>query len=331
VLRQAALDTGIGISLTDPDVGLDIERHCDAFKPSLAERIPGLSDYANLFLLYEYAKVARDVHRFRRGRAALQRLCLAVGECEMQIVMSEHFARWRGPLCVPQLAAGRPLCFAAIVHPLVRQASPVDLALPQDKSGLLLTGANGVGKSTLLRAIGLNVLLAKAYGVCYARQASLPTLLVQSSLQSEDSLAEQESLYMAELRRASELLRSAACGPQHLLLVDEIFRGTNALESTAAAAAVVRELCRSGAIPIVSSHNLILGQLVRRHLHLAHLARVTEGAQPLMLLPGLMAEPNGLALMQDYGFPPSVHDLAGSLRALLVAFEMDPRHFQPIP
>ena len=129
-----------------------------------------------------------------------------------------------------------------MINPLLDRAQPLDMQL--NGTGALVTGQNGVGKSTWLRGLGLNLLAARAFGFCYATSAQVPRLPVWSSIENEDSLATGDSLYMAEMRRAETLLRVADQPHGAVFLIDEIFRGTNNAESVAAATAVLSHLAQ---------------------------------------------------------------------------------------
>jgi DNA mismatch repair ATPase MutS len=121
---------------------------------------------------------------------------------------------------------------------------------------------------------------------------------VCASMQSEDSLLSGESLYMAELRHAHTMLANAG-GPQRAIyLIDEIFRGTNHLESVAGAAAVLNQLARHGWV-VVSSHNLVLATLLGHRLEPLYVEPV-DGR--LALLPGVLQQTNGLSLLAERGF-----------------------------
>jgi len=146
----------------------------------------------------------------------------------------------------------------ALVHPLLAQAQPLTLEL--DDQGLLITGHNGVGKSTLLRAVGLSLLAARAFGYCYARAATVSDRPPMSSIENHDNLQTADSLYMAELRRAAAMLSTARSGGGAVFLIDELFRGTNHVESVSAAAAVLAALAR---------HSLVLASTLTKRLDAA--------------------------------------------------------------
>lgn len=180
-----------------------------------------------------------------------------------------------------------------------------------------LSGPNGAGKSTFLRMLGLNLVLARAFGICHARRARLSMLPVYASMQNEDSLLDGRSLYIAELARARALL-AAADGPHPgLCLIDEIFRGTNHVESVAAAAAVLDTLAARSTV-LVSSHNLELASLLEHRLAPWCLGRDADGR--LALAPGVLDRTNGIALLGTQGFAPEVERKAQQVAAWLTGY-----------
>lgn len=232
-----------------------------------------------------------------------------------------HAARSKRPVGQDTLDDVPParafLALDGVVHPLLEHAVPLTIAL--DGKGAFISGQNGIGKSTLLRTVGLNLITARAFGFCYARSAAVPLLPVYSSMQSEDSLAGGESLYIAELRRAHELLALAGRG-KAVFLIDEIFRGTNHLESVSGAAAVLDTLARQGTV-IVSSHNLVLAPLLAHCL--APLCVGKDGGE-LRVRPGVLAHTNGLALLGARGFGPAIEAKAARVHDWFSAYLAHP-------
>lgn len=130
---------------------------------------------------------------------------------------------------------------------------------------LLVTGSNMSGKSTLLRAIGVNGMLAEAGGPVCARQLVLPSLVVTTSMRIQDSLEDGVSFFMAELKRLKTIVDQAAAlneghGRVLLYLLDEILQGTNSVERHLAVSQVLSHLIGQGAIGAVSTHDLELAQ-----------------------------------------------------------------------
>jgi hypothetical protein len=230
---------------------------------------------------------SRDVVRAQLPllRASFER----VAAVDADVALARHLAQTK-QYCWAE--GGGELRFDQAVHPLLAAPAPLSLELPDGGQGAFISGQNGIGKSTLLRTVGLNLVTARAFGFCYATAAVTPQLPVYSSMQTEDALASGESLYVAEVRRAGELLALAARAPA-VFLIDEIFRGTNHLESVSAAAAVLDTLAASGRV-LVSSHNLILAPLLARRLTPLCVARV-DGR--LRVTPGVLKKTNGITLL----------------------------------
>ena len=260
------------------------------------------ADYLNLFTLQEYVDAPARRAVLEDGLPTLRAVYAAMAECEGRLCL---LAWLRGPrqTCWAQAAEPRTLHATDLRNPLLDDAQPLSIAL--HGQGAFLTGENGVGKSTLLRAVGLNLLLARAFGFCHAARAALPTVPVHSSIAHEDATEIGDSLYMAEMRRAKALLDVAQKPGGAVFLIDEIFRGTNHLESVACAAAVLNRLAASGLV-LVSSHNAVLAPLMRARLAPLRVTRERGGA--LALEPGVLREPNGIAMMERYGLDANVRE-----------------------
>jgi DNA mismatch repair ATPase MutS len=143
---------------------------------------------------------------------------------------------------------------------------------------------------------------------------------VRSSLANKDSLERGESLYVAELSRMASLLRFAQAGDEPLVLVDEPFKGTNPLESTAVTAVLVAELA-SHARLIIATHQVILAPLLSQHLLPMKLVRHES---TLALEEGVITETNGVRMLGAAGFPASIQERAMALAAWLSQYFLSP-------
>ena len=256
--------------------------------------VPGAAGYADWFALANVRHYFRTAALVYAQRDFLRRCYLACANLEADVALARHLLT-RADWCWTN--RGPALALDGAVHPLMEQAIPLSLDLAG--KGAFLSGRNGVGKSTFLRTVGINLLAARAFGFCYAASATLPAVPVHASMRSEDSLLAGESLYLAELRRAKELLAASSGARPGIFLIDEIFRGTNHLESVSAAAAVLDELA-SRALVLVSSHNLVLAPLLAHRLDPYFIARAEDGR--LVLRAGVLAHTNGISLLAEHGF-----------------------------
>ena len=165
---------------------------------------------------------------------------------------------------VPRACAG-PACFQAseLGHRLLPPASCVtnEIELNRDSPFYIVSGSNMSGKSTLLRAIGLNAVLAFAGAPVRARALRLSGLSIFASLSIVDSLLNGKSKFLAEVDRLRQAIESAVPDRPVLFLVDEIFSGTNSRDRRIAAEAVVRTLVNRGAIGALSTHDLALTEM----------------------------------------------------------------------
>jgi DNA mismatch repair ATPase MutS len=148
-------------------------------------------------------------------------------------------------------------------HPLIPDDRRVanDVTIGPSGTFLMVTGSNMSGKSTLLRAVGANIVLAQAGAPVCAVEFSMPPVLLATSMRIHDSLADGVSYYMAELRRLKQIVDTARdmqaeSGRILLYLLDEILQGTNTAERQIAARCVLNHLITQGAIGAVSTHDL---------------------------------------------------------------------------
>jgi DNA mismatch repair ATPase MutS len=207
-----------------------------------------------------------------------------------------------------------------IGHPLIPEARRVDNDIRIGPPGtfLLVTGSNMSGKSTLLRAIGTNTVLARAGAPCCARRFRIPPVELWSCIRIDDSLAEGVSYFMAELKRLKEIVDAAtrpdgAEGPTILFLIDEVLNGTNTAERQIAARRVIRHLVERGAIGVVTTHDLDLAQgpELAERAELVHFRETLtqndagrlEMTFDYQLRPGLATSTNALALLEFVGLP----------------------------
>ena len=214
--------------------------------------------------------------------------------------------------CMPELHDTPVLIADALGHPLIRDDRRVsnDVQVGPPGTLLLVTGSNMSGKSTLLRAIGLNAVLAQAGGCVCAGRLRLPSCDLQSSIRIQDSLELGLSYFMAALARLKGVVDAAERrrdGRVLLYLLDEILQGTNSAERGIAVRAVARHLLDAGAIGAMTTHDLNLAgeEPLKSSAVLVHFTESVD-AQGHMgfdyrLREGLATSRNALRLMQMIG------------------------------
>lgn len=162
----------------------------------------------------------------------------------------------------------KPFCFLAtqMGHPLMPASQCVknDATIPSRPFFLIITGANMAGKSTYLRTIGVNYLLACIGApVCCERLRLHPNQLI-TSLRTSDSLSDNESYFFAELKRLKRIIDLLNQGQQLFIILDEILKGTNSMDKQKGSFDLIRQFMQLKANGIIATHDLLLGNLIKQ-------------------------------------------------------------------
>ncbi|MEE8476920.1 MAG: hypothetical protein V3S19_01040, partial [Gemmatimonadales bacterium] len=292
----------------------------DGIPPSRAiarlERLADVLDSRpNLFaivlfgLLLGTTQLAMAVEAWRRryGSAVPQWLT-AVGDFE---ALSSLAARaYDHPSDVfPTVHDGPPsLVAAGLGHPLLPSSMcvPNDVELSADVPLWMVSGSNMSGKSTLLRAVGVNTVLALAGATVKATAMSLTPLQVVASIRITDSLQDGKSRFYAEILRLRQMMELAE-KERVLFLIDELLHGTNSHDRRIGAEAIVRGLVDRHAVGLVTTHDLALTAVddgvpyAMRNVHLRDHLEAGEMVFDYRLHPGVVHHSNALALMKQVG------------------------------
>lgn len=263
-----------------------------------------------MLLLWEtHIAIAVEAWRNRCG-ARIREWLDAVGELEALSCFSAYLYEHPDAM-FPEIAVDGP-CFEAngLGHPLIPRKRCVrnDVSLNPQLRVLLVSGSNMSGKSTLLRTIGINAVMALAGAPVCASQLRLSVLQAGASIHILDSLQSGSSRFYAEITRLRQLMDLAAGGtPPLLFLLDEILHGTNSADRLTGAEAIVRSLMKSGAIGLLTTHDLALTRIAEAEAPLAsniHFQdHIEDGriAFDYRIHPGVVTKSNAVALMRSVG------------------------------
>jgi hypothetical protein len=210
----------------------------------------------------------------------------------------------------PEWIDGAPAFRARqLAHPLIAKSSVVanDVAVDRQTGLLLISGSNMSGKSTLLRAVGINTVLAMAGAPVRAQRLEMTALQVGASIRINDSLLEGSSRFYAEILRLKQIFELSGKEPPLLALLDELLQGTNSADRRVGGQGIVRALMQNGAIGLVTTHDLALAEIDRRDGMLitnVHFQDEIENGQmkfDYKLRPGVVTKSNALELMRAVG------------------------------
>ncbi len=208
-----------------------------------------------------------------------------------------------GEYCRPELfEAEKPyICFSGIYHPLIKNAVTNDFEMKRD---VLITGSNATGKSTFLKAVAINAILAQAIDTCTAKSWRGSYLSVYTSMALRDNIFADESYFVTEVKAVKRMLDARPPHPR-LCVIDEILRGTNTGERIAAASGVLLELAADDCLCMAATHDLELAFMlddIYENLHFTEQLQQGGISFDYKLRRGKSASRNAIKLLGIMGF-----------------------------
>jgi hypothetical protein len=253
---------------------------------------------------------ALAVERWRRRfGSALRGWLEAVGEIEALSSLANYAYEHPGDV-FPEFSEESPRFEAeGLAHPLMPESRAVrnELRLGRDLRLLVISGPNMAGKSTLIRAVGVNTVLGQCGAPVRARRLTMSPLAVAASICVLDSLQGGISRFYAEITRLKQITDMTSGPPAVLFLLDELLNGTNSHDRRVGAEALVRSLVARGAIGLVTTHDLALTRLAddpglrAANFHFADYLERGELRFDFRLSPGVVQTTNALKLMRSIG------------------------------
>jgi hypothetical protein len=274
-------------------------------REDMDQMVQALIGYINLILLVDIQIYLGSLTALRRHQAALVKMLEAVGTIDAAISVAS-FMDGLPVVSTPTLVEERRVDAVGLYHPLLLQ--PVGNQILCEGRSILITGSNMAGKTTFLRTVGINVILAQTLHLCLAERATIPRATVRSSIRREDRMAQGESYYAVELERVLGMIQDTERGDLRLFLLDEIFRGTNTLERVSAATAVLRHLSQRH-LAMVTTHDLELQGLLADSYDMHHFSEhIVDGKHGFnyLIQPGPTTGRNAIRLLELRGYPESI-------------------------
>lgn len=286
------------------------------FEPGQAHELAAMTyEYVNVFFLFDVNAFVFATESLRESRACLRDMFDALGHIDsVQSIAGwrDTLPRWTTPVFTGTCKA---LSVAGLTHPLL--TDPVPNSLDIEGASVLITGSNMSGKTTFIRAMGVNAVLSQTlYTVC-ADTWRAPTLNVRTSIGRSDNIMEGKSYYLAEVESVRSLVLAKEDGRQHLFLLDEIFRGTNTTERVAAAYAVLSYLNRGIDLVIVATHDIeVIGLLGDAYASHHFREEIADGTVTFdyRIHDGPSSTRNAIALLRVMDYPDAL--VADALAAL---------------
>lgn len=266
--------------------------------------------YLKIFFLVDLIAFDRIVAALSRDIEGVRALYRFVGRLDALAAVASYRV-FRPRHCIPELAGGAAIEADGLYHPLVRKAVRNDVSIR--RPGAVVTGTNMAGKSTFLRTLGVNAILAQSTGACCARSYRADRFLVMSSIEKRDDLESGKSFYYDEAERIFRMIEQVGSSASVLLLIDELLSGTNSLERESASVAILHYLARKSALTVAATHDVtIASRLAELYPTFYFTDRADEKGLSFdyKIRPGIVESRNAIKLLSLIGYPQDVIDEA---------------------
>ncbi len=221
-----------------------------------------LLDYLRMAFHLDLIKFNKMLSQVRRNTEAVDRMVSILGYMETVIAIG-CYRRAKEEYCIPQFDKERRLEMENAYHPLIEQ--PVKNSISAQK-GVLLTGSNASGKSTFLKTVAVNAILAQTIHTCLADSYRGALYRIMSSMALRDDLEGGDSYYIVEIKSLKRILnQTAEEGQPVLCFVDEVLRGTNTVERIAASTQILKSLAGREVICFAATHDIELTHLLEMY------------------------------------------------------------------
>lgn len=274
-----------------------------------------LIDYINLITLRETITFYETISLINKHRKDMLRIYEILGRVDAYIAL----ASYKDSLAYftePRLVKGDRFILETedLYHPLLKK--PVPYSFKLDNKGILVTGSNASGKSTYLRAIGINSLFAQTFYTVLAKEYTSSYFKVLSSIGVTDNITDGDSYFMAESKSLKRIIEVVGGRTPVLCILDEIFRGTNTVERISAATEVLNYMISRNTLVVAATHDIELTTLVSERFNNYHFKESIEANDinfDYLLRRGPATTRNAIAILKYLGYPKTIYENASKM------------------
>jgi hypothetical protein len=266
-----------------------------------------LIELIKIQFMIEYIVFYSFIDAITKEKDNIDKLFHFIGEIDSAIAVaslkSDHLE-----ICEPHFTVEKQIFTKEITHPLIENCIANDLNL--DGKSLLLTGSNMSGKTTFIRTIAINSILAQTLNICFAKEYTAPFLKVYSSVRITDDLLDDTSYYLKEVLTIKELIEASKDKKPCLFILDEIFKGTNTIERVSGGKAILSFLNKENHLVLVSTHDIELTELLEKeNYELHHFSENIENEELYFdhkLKSGKLKTRNAIKILELYKYPAEI-------------------------
>ena len=287
-----------------------------------------LLDYINMLLHLDIICFNAMFAEVKKHLADIDRMIELVGRTEALLAVASYRASLKEGWCRPVFSQEKNLSIRGLYHPLLKEPVKNDI---RTHRGVLVTGSNASGKSTFLKAVALNALLAQTIGTCTAESYQGGFWRIYTSMALRDDLESGESYYIVEIGALKRILDvTAVKTPPVLCFVDEVLRGTNTVERIAASTQILKSLSRENVMCFAATHDIELTRLLQEeydNYHFEEQVGENDISFNYVLMPGRATTRNAIRLLGIMGYDEEIIREADAMAARFMRTgEWEPEH-----
>jgi hypothetical protein len=266
-----------------------------------------VAEFVKVLFNLEYLIFYSFVDAISSKRDALHKIFCFIGEIDCAISVTSLKAS-NFQTCEPKFSSDKKIVVKDIAHPLIENCIVNDLSLLNNS--LLLTGSNMSGKTTFIRTIAVNSILAQTLNICFAKSYEAPFFKLYSSIRVTDDLLENTSYYLKEVLTIKELIDVSQHIEPCLFILDEIFKGTNTIERISGGKAILSYLNSDNNMVLVSTHDIELADMLSKDsFELFHFSEQIENNELSFdhkLKVGKLKTRNAIKILELYDYPSEI-------------------------
>ncbi len=281
-------------------------------KSSMNELALTVIEYLNMFLLFDIIAYYRSVNTLLKNQAAIRAVFENLASLDTSISIASYLEEI--PFhSTPTFNESDTISFRDLYHPLIPNS--ISNTVENIKDSVLITGSNMSGKTTFIKTVGINIILAQTMCFSLADEIKTPKLRVKSSIRRNEELEEGKSYFFVEIESLNNFIKLSEGKKNYLFLIDEIFRGTNTIERLASSTAVLKYLDINNKV-FVTTHDIELQDLLEHNFKMFHFSEQVENGKFFFnykIKEGPCSSGNAIKLLGIMKYPETIISEANSI------------------
>ncbi len=273
--------------------------------------LEGLFEYIRIIFMLDFISYFFIIRMLKENSDKYEALWKAIGKIDVGIAIT-FYRRTIGGNCTPNFIDREELLFEDMVHPLIEDPVKNDAHLNKLS---LITGSNASGKSTFMKAVAINAILAQTINTVLASSWRMKPGYVLSSMAIQDNVIDGDSYFKAEIKSLKRIMNTVDSRVPCLAFIDEILRGTNTVERIAASASIMEWLRNHQGMTMIASHDIELTTLVGgfENYHFRETVQEDSVHFDYKIHEGPSTTKNAIKLLEQMKYPEDVTELANRL------------------